>query len=59
MYVPVLEGVVYLLVETLLDLLAQHVDVGFVDVLAFFNEGDGVVDVDVGELGLFLLPVFI
>lgn len=36
-YVPILEGVVYLLVETLLDLLAQHVDVGFVDVLAFFN----------------------
>jgi hypothetical protein len=36
-YVPVLEGVVDLLVETLLDLLAQHVDVGFVDVLAFLD----------------------
>ena len=51
---------VYILfVETLSDLLAQHVDVGFIDVSAFVDERYSVVDLDVSQLLALLLPVLI
>ena len=59
MNIPILKWVVDLFIKSLLDLFTQHVDIGFIYVFAFLYQGDGVVDVDVGELGLFLLPVFI
>jgi len=53
-------GVVYILfVEALSDLLAQHVDVGFIDVSAFVDERYSVVDLDVSQLLALLLPVLI
>lgn len=57
--VPVLEGVGFFLVEPLAYLLAEHVDVGLVDVAALVDEGDRVVDLYVVELVRLLLPVLV
>lgn len=59
MNVPILKGVINFLIEPLLNLFAQHVDIGLINVSALFDEGDRVVDLDVLELGLFLLPVLV
>lgn len=58
-YVAVLEGVVDFLVEPLLDLLAEHIDVGLVNVLALLNQRDSVIDVDVCQLTLLPFPILV
>ncbi len=47
MYVSIFEWIVDFLIEALFDFLAEHIDVGFVDVLAFLDEGHCIVNVDV------------
>jgi len=59
MNVSVLEGIVNFLVESLFDFLTQHVDIGFVDIFTLFDQRDSVIDVNIGKLCLFLLPVFV
>lgn len=57
--VLILEGIPRFLVESLLDLLAQHVDVCLVDLLAFVDQFDGVVYPDVLEFLDILVPKLI
>ena len=55
----VLERVIFLLVEALSYLLAQHVNVGLVYVAALINERNSIVDLDCLQLLLMLLPVLV
>ena len=57
--VLVLKGVIFLLVEALSYLLAQHVDVGLVYVATLVNERNSIVYLDCLQLLLMLLPVLV
>lgn len=59
MNVLVVEWVDGLLVEFLLDLLREHVYVGFVYFLAFVDQLDGIVNADVLEFLEVLVPELI
>ena len=59
MNIPIFEGVGLFFVEPFSDFFAEHIDVGLVDVPAFVDQRDGVVNWDVLQLLLFLLPVFV
>ena len=59
MNVPVLEWIVYFLVESLLDFFAEHIDVGFINIFAFLYQRNCVVNVDVSKLCFLFFPVLI
>jgi hypothetical protein len=59
MDISVFKWIVDLFIESLLNFFAQHVNIGFVNVFALLYQGDSIINVDVGELVLFLLPIFI
>lgn len=59
MDVSVLEGIRLFFVEPFSNLLAEHVDVGLIDVPALINQRNRIVDLYIVELICLLLPVLI